>query len=78
MLSEALSRGGVVLISWQHEYIPSIANHILGDSTTAPQAWPEGRFDMIWVFDLDAASNQYGFVEVPQCLLMGDSAAPIK
>jgi hypothetical protein len=78
MLEDALSCEGVVLISWQHEYIPAIANHILGDTTTAPQSWPEGRYDVVWVFDLDAESGQYDFLEVPQCLLSGDAATPIK
>ena len=78
MLEDALSCEGVVLICWQHEYIPAIANRILGDTTTAPQSWPEGRYDMVWVFDLDSESDQYNFLEVPQCLLVGDAATPIK
>jgi hypothetical protein len=78
MLEDALSCDGVVLICWQREYIPAIANHILGDRTTAPQSWPEGRFDLVWVFDLAATSGGYKFMEVPQCLLSGDSPTPIK
>lgn len=69
--------GGVALIAWQHEDIPHMANHILGNKTTAPQNWPGDRFDLIWVFDLDDKSKTYSFKQVPQCLLAGDSDKPI-
>jgi hypothetical protein len=78
MLEEAFLCAGVVLICWQHEFIPKIANHILKNKTTAPQDWPEDRFDVVWVFERDSASAQYSFKQVPQNLLMGDWAAPIK
>lgn len=78
MLAEALACDGVVLISWQQEYLPEIANRILGDETTAPQDWPEDRYDMVWVLDLDPESGRYDFKQVPQLLLMGDWATPIR
>ena len=78
MLEEVFLCAGVVLICWQHEFIPEIANKILGNKTTAPQDWPEDRFDMVWVFDRDAATGHYDFKQVPQSLLMGDWAIPIK
>jgi hypothetical protein len=67
---------GVVLVGWEHKHIPLIANAILGN-TTAPQSWPGERFDMVWVFDLDGASGQYSFSQVPQLLLAGDQSNPI-
>ncbi len=73
----AMACGGVALICWQHQDIPQMANHILGDKTTAPQKWPGHRFDVVWVFDLDQSSTTYRFSQVPQCLLQGDSADPI-
>ena len=78
MLEEVFLCAGVVLICWQHQYIPKIANYILGSETMAPQDWPEDRFDMVWVFDQDPATARYGFQQVPQSLLMGDWATPIK
>lgn len=78
MLEEVFLCAGVVLICWQYEYIPQIASHILGNKTTAPHAWPEDRFDMVWVFDRDSATAHYSFKQVPQNLLMGDWATPIK
>jgi hypothetical protein len=78
MLEDVFLCGGVVLICWQYEYIPQIASYILGNKTTAPHDWPEDRFDVVWVFDRDATTNQYSFKQVPQSLLMGDWATPIK
>ena len=78
MLEEAFLCSGVVLICWQHELLPKIANRILGDQKTAPQEWPEDRYDMVWVFDRDATSGRYDFKQVPQNLLMGDWAIPIR
>jgi hypothetical protein len=78
MVEEVFLCAGVVLICWQHELIPEIANRILRNKTTAPQDWPEDRFDVVWVFDRDEATGHYSFKQVPQNLLMGDWATPIK
>jgi hypothetical protein len=67
---------GPVLIAWQHENIRVIANAILGDNR-APQNWPSGRFDGVFVFTLDPANGTYSFAQVMQRLLAGDSADPI-
>ncbi|MEN3330541.1 MAG: hypothetical protein V7638_5348, partial [Acidobacteriota bacterium] len=66
------------LISWQYEYIPTIANYIMGSNTDTPQDWPEDRFDMVWVFQRHRDSDRYGFQQVPQNLLMGDWPTPIR
>ena len=71
--SEAMSCGGIALISWQHEDIPAIANIIVGNDTTVPQMWPGARFDLVWVFDLSTSSGSYSFTQVAQRLLAGDS-----
>ena len=76
--AEAMACGGIALISWQHELIPSIANVIMGNQTAVPQSWPGHRFDIVWVFDLDAGSNTYSFSQVPQLLLAGDSPAVVE
>ncbi len=68
---------GVVLVAWQHQEIPTIANAILGNDTTVPQKWHGSRFDVVWVFDLDASTGSYAFSQVPQQLLAGDSKAVI-
>jgi hypothetical protein len=68
---------GPVLIAWQHESINAIANSILGSTEIAPQSWPEGRFDVVFVFTLDLLSGTYSFAQAAQRLLAGDSADPI-
>jgi hypothetical protein len=78
MLEEVFLCAGVVLICWQHVFLPEIASHILGTSRGVPHEWPEDRFDMVWVFNLDSARGRYTFKQVPQSLLMGDWASPIK
>jgi broad specificity phosphatase PhoE len=71
LANRVLARAGVVLISWEHKRIPKIANAILGDDSTAPQAWPDERFDLVWVFDRQPDGG-YAFSQRPQLLLGGD------
>jgi hypothetical protein len=75
MVNAALAANGVVLIAWEHQDIPSIANQILGNNTTVPQTWPGTRFDVVWVFDRQGGG--WTFSQVPQLLLSGDSDQPI-
>ncbi|MES2555796.1 MAG: hypothetical protein V4604_06585 [Bacteroidota bacterium] len=76
MIAEAQQQTGTVLIAWQHQDIPAIANLILGNES-APQKWPGDRFDLVWVFDLDTSTGQYTLTQVPQNLLAGDLNTPI-
>jgi len=72
MVQEVVALKGVVLICWQREYLPDIASLILDSKDIAPLDWPEDRFDLFWVFDLERASSRYRFKQVPQKLLGGD------
>lgn len=47
-------------------------DHILG-FLYADSAWPGDRFDVIWTFTVDPAAGRYGFGQVPQQLLVGDT-----
>jgi hypothetical protein len=67
----AVACEGVVLIAWQHEDIPAIADAILGKTGVVPSKWPGDRFDIVWFFDLQT-NGQYSFSQVPQMLLAGD------
>ena len=78
MLEEVLGCRGPVLICWQREYIPLIAALILGTKAGVPAIWPEDRFDIIWVFDLNRSTGKYRIKQVPQKLLDGDRPAPIR
>lgn len=76
----ALVRGatalpGIVLVAWEHKAIVDIANALLGRNDRTPQAWPDDRFDLVWVFERD--DSNWLFSQVPQLLLSGDSAMPI-
>lgn len=73
--SKAIACSGAVLIAWEHEGIPQIANAIVGNTTTVPQKWPGDRFDLVWVFT--AADGGYTVVQVPQLLLAGDQSSTI-
>jgi hypothetical protein len=72
----AVACDGVALIAWQHEEIPAIADAILGKGGVVPAKWDGTRFDLVWVFDLQAG-GEYLFSQVPQLLLAGDSASVI-
>jgi len=74
LVANVRSKNGNILIAWEHEAIPEIANQITGDRTTCPQKWPEERFDLVWVFDWGLAASRWRFEQVPQMLLPGDSS----
>jgi hypothetical protein len=64
-----------VLISWAHGEIPDIVKGLSISKATAtmvPATWPDARFDLVWVFDLNPTSNDYRFSQQPQLLLSGD------
>jgi hypothetical protein len=77
LVKAAIAANGPVLIAWEHEAIPDIANRILGNNTTVPQKWPGTRFDLVWVFDRADGSSAWSFAQVAQMLLSGDSSEPI-
>ncbi|HEY2621790.1 MAG TPA: hypothetical protein VGI78_30945 [Acetobacteraceae bacterium] len=67
MVTDALAKDGVVLICWEHEDIPLVADSgpgisrciLTGSGTSGtlgvPSSWPKGpggaRYDLVWVFD---------------------------
>jgi hypothetical protein len=66
-----------VLISWHHSHIVRLAHAISGHHLSLPVAWPEDRFDVVWVFDHDETDGPWRFSQVPQCLLGYDRPEPI-
>jgi hypothetical protein len=70
----ARAESGVVLICWEHEKIPAItqAFPVSPNSQPVPSQWPDGRYDVVWVFDLDSSTNSYLFSAQAQLLLSGD------
>ena len=78
MVKSALACDDIVLICWDHKFLPAVANAILGDRTTAPQKWKKKRFDLVWVFDWNSSTETYDFAQVPQLLLAGDRKKAMK
>ncbi|MBM2715708.1 hypothetical protein JQK88_31830 [Mesorhizobium caraganae] len=60
-----------VLVSWQHETIPSLAAALVGGTGIAPETWPDEDFDSIWVLQSDGA-DVWSFSHQSQALLDGD------
>jgi len=79
--TSAMACNGVVLICWEHQDIPNITKWfpIAEDPPNpVPTAWPDGpngkgRYDVVWVFDLQSPSTGYWFYPEPQLLLAGDA-----
>ncbi len=78
MVALALKQTGPVLIAWQHQDIVAIAGRIpTSNPEDIPNHWPADRFDLVWVFDLEAKGTHYKFSQAPQNLLPGDVDQPI-
>ena len=65
-----------VLISWQHEALPTIAGLIRGGADGVPPSWPGHVYDLVWVLDLQP-SGAWSFTQVPELIMPGDSDKPI-
>lgn len=75
LAARAMACDGPVLISWAHGEIPDIVKGLSLSKKTAatvPEEWPDERFDLVWVFDLDPTSHEYRFSQQPQLVLSGD------
>ncbi len=68
----AVAAHGVVLIAWEHHIIPSLAAAIAGRPDGIPEAWPDDRYDLIWIFEPTPGATGLRFRQVAQGLLAGD------
>jgi len=75
LITDVLTRSGVVLVAWEHKVLPSLIG-FLPDAPAVPATWPDDRFDIVWVFD--RTPSGWSFSQVPQLLFAGDSPEPIK
>ena len=71
-----LASAGPRLVAWEHESIAAIIDHLGPVSPTPPSAWPDDRFDLVWVLTARSGGG-WDFTQVPQMLLAGDSTEPI-
>ena len=74
----------VVLVSWDHENIPELVAALLAAAEVAPNpqlpasGWPDDRYDVVLSFTRQpGGGRRYGFSELPQLLLDGDSPLPL-
>jgi broad specificity phosphatase PhoE len=65
---------GVILIAWEHKKIPTLARFLLNKYEDIPDPWPEGRFDLIWLFIRENGKPRR-FSQLPQLLLDHDTEA---
>lgn len=78
--NSAMACTGIVLICWEHQNIPLITKWFpiaKNPPNAVPTAWPDGpngdgRYDVVWVFNLQSSSTGYWFYPEPQLLLAGD------
>lgn len=60
-------------VVWHHGNLPELLGHLpISNREAIPNAWPEDRFDLLWV--LTKSGDAYAFSEVAQDLLDGDAA----
>lgn len=75
MVSDIHASSDPTLIVWHHGSIPAFIRAFpLTNVDEVPHAWPEDRFDLIWV--LSPVGNSYEWSQIEQHLLQGDAARP--
>jgi hypothetical protein len=70
-----LKRSGVGLVAWEHKRIRDLVAALTGGTVQGPH-WKSDRFDMVLVLDRDGTT--WRLTQVPQLLLAGDSAKPLR
>jgi hypothetical protein len=75
LANELRARPGATLVSWKHESLHRIIEHLGEVSPAPPEHWPSDRFDVVWTFTRHG--NGWRFAQVPQFLLPGDLPYPI-
>jgi broad specificity phosphatase PhoE len=70
-----LAGDDAALVVWHHGSLPDLLHHFpIANTAAIPSAWPEDRFDLIWVLTRQA-DGTYAFVEIDQDLLADDRAS---
>jgi broad specificity phosphatase PhoE len=61
------------LVVWHHGSMSELLGKFpVANPSDIPKAWPDDRFDAIWLLHWDAATQRYHFSEADQGLLEGD------
>ena len=69
LMAEVMTRGGTVLIAWEHSRIPACVA-ALPDAPSVPSDWPNDRYDLVWA--LERRGSRWTFAQISQRLLVGD------
>jgi hypothetical protein len=73
LANELLSENSPALVVWHHGSIPDLMKHMdIGNAHEVPAAWPEDRFDLLWVLSRSNSSEPFTWSAVNQGLLEGD------
>ncbi|HEY9415905.1 MAG TPA: hypothetical protein VIQ30_14170 [Pseudonocardia sp.] len=75
LAAELRAKGGVSLIAWESDALPTIPAALGPVDPPPPAVWPNDRFDVIWV--LTGTGTGWKFSQVPQMLLAGDRPTTI-
>ena len=70
-----LTAASPVLIAWHHHSIPELVRAIAGDVDGCPPAWPDDRFDLVWILE-QTADERWSFSQAVQRLLAYDPVEP--
>ncbi len=70
-----LRRSGVGLVAWEHKRIADLVAALTGGTVQGPH-WSGHRYDMVLV--LERTNGKWRLTQVPQLLLAGDSAEPLR
>ncbi|MEU7166603.1 hypothetical protein AB0A70_18445 [Streptomyces morookaense] len=75
LAEELVGLHGATLVAWEHHRISAIVKGLGKVRPEPPKAWPDDRFDLVWVFTRKGGGD-WSFTQVPQLLLDGDSPHP--
>ena len=73
----AIAAPSPVLIAWHHNHIVRLVHAIGGKAIGCPAAWPDDRFDLVWILDQVEPAAPWTFSQRAQRLLPGDREQPI-
>ena len=75
LAQELVAGGSPALVVWHHGAIPELLKHFdIENAAEIPTAWPEDRFDLLWVLTRKNSDAPFVWSAVNQGLLEGDLA----
>ena len=75
LAQELLADQSPALVVWHHGAIPELLKHFeIENAAEIPTAWPEDRFDLLWVLTRQNSESAFTWSAVNQGLLEGDIA----